>query len=405
MSQMTTTPAARAANDFAYAQELARRERSATDRMRNPGPLPMSQPHDWSGFDSAFRPRDPFIKYGGDPEPASRGGSTTAWMGQQGAPFTPPKSFDYAANAVAAGGQRMLAPSQPNDFTPALARNQMQNLSSPGIQQMLDAAAGVKPGALPTGYGTASVRFDKGNAGPAADIKDAQGGVVGVGRAQPFDLQSARSSLYAAYPQIFRDGTPENKAFVDHVTKYGEQSAHQNISDIMQPFDRDRANAAQQIAAGSPSAAAVRSSDYAPGSGDQAVAQRATQKVLDDQQKPGLLARAANAVMGMPGTANPNPTANTAGSFVPDAGSGLKAIGSAVQNASNSAGQFVRNLFTPKAPDFPPAGQPGGRIGGTGTPDFGRGGAQAWVPPTGVQPEQDDKDKDKTAQNRQPFSF
>lgn len=42
-----------------------------------------------------------------------------------------------------------------------------------------------------------------------------------------------RAALYAAHPEIFQEGTPQNIAFVNHVNDYGEASAHQNIDGLM----------------------------------------------------------------------------------------------------------------------------------------------------------------------------
>lgn len=108
--------------------------------------------------------------------------------------------------------------------------------NAPAIQSALDRAAGVgqNPSAgvttAPSNFGSGSVRFAKAN----ETLPPATVSADGVTR-DVFDEKAARQALYENYPEIFQDGTAQNKAFVEHAQKHGFQDAHDNIGKVLAP--------------------------------------------------------------------------------------------------------------------------------------------------------------------------
>lgn len=231
-----------------------------------------------------------------------------------------------------------VAKAQPNANTApaAVAANNTKaglNVNSPAIQGLLDRASGIQPTTATntaTPYGTGSVRFDKGTPTPSAPIVDANGTQTGVGRVdssgQPFDINTARNNLKAAYPEAYTAGTPENLAFAAHANKFGEQSAHENAQDILAPIAANKGTT-------SPGEAQSRSTLPTPGSTDAQLSQQAI---------------AANTATG-PGGVVPNSTAGRVVGAVTGAGDIPGQVGNAVSSGLSSLGvspQAQQNALT-----------------------------------------------------------
>jgi hypothetical protein len=56
---------------------------------------------------------------------------------------------------------------------------------------------------------------------------------TGIRHDQAFDLNGALTQLKRNHPNVFKDGTPENAAFVAHAKEHGPESAFNNANDIM----------------------------------------------------------------------------------------------------------------------------------------------------------------------------
>lgn len=144
------------------------------------------------------------------------------------------------------GGNRMVGyTTNPPPTNAEKTANLHDSVYSPHIQGQLDEVAGVTRnpsagvGAQLTPYGTAGSTFSSAPQTAAAPIYDTDGKTqIGVGHpaapaALAFDMHASRASLYKSNPEVFIAGTPQNKAFVDYATKYGEEAAHQNAGGIL----------------------------------------------------------------------------------------------------------------------------------------------------------------------------
>lgn len=232
----------------------------------------MSAAHDWSGFDKAF------------------------------------------PNGAQSSGGVVNAP--PTTNGPVSRASGYLDPQSPVVQNMLDRASGVAtpaPGqSFTSPYGSGSVAYAPKGSTPTAATpvfdtsydksaagRQVQTGVARTADPNEYNPDTARANLFAAYPEVFKAGTPQNAAFVAHAKEFGLQSAHQNASSILDPIYQ--ANAAVNrpaqadltvngktvpgAAATNLNAAMVRNDIPNLSGGDLAASQRSTQQNLADMQK------------------------------------------------------------------------------------------------------------------------
>lgn len=202
-----TTPEARAANDFAYAQELARRDRAATDRLRGntdpvhtPGSGQLTNDHDWRGFDRSFPEGvDRSAGVRNPPPPVNNGAQLPQRVTRplnNPAPLTG-SGRQFNASTDAANLAQSRATYAPHDsFAPMPARQTPgNNLQSEGIQTALDAARGPNPGTVASATGVP---------------QQTPYGTVG---------ESWQQAVMAKHPAIGVAGSQANAAFVDAYKK------------------------------------------------------------------------------------------------------------------------------------------------------------------------------------------